>query len=261
MRVLLTNDDGIFAAGLDALRTALADLAEALYVIAPDRERSATGHSITVHRPIRVREACYNDGHCRGWIVDGTPADCVKLGLESLLPETPDLVIAGINLGPNLGTDVLYSGTVSAAMEGLINGVPAIAVSLADHGPVSGEVSFAHAARFVRRLVPLLLRHRETLPAGTLLNINVPAGSPVECRITRLGHLRYANAVTRRTDPRGRDYYWMAGKPFSPDGHDPDTDIGAVRNGYISITPVQFDLTNYTAMETLKTWLVNRSNC
>lgn len=257
MRLLLTNDDGIFAPGLEVLRTTVADVAESIYIIAPDRERSATGHSITVHRPIRVREATYNPGNCRGWIVDGTPADCVKLGLDSLLPENPDLVIAGINFGPNLGTDVLYSGTVSAAMEGLINGVPALAVSLASHR----EPAFACAAEFVRRLVPLVARYRDTLARGTLLNINVPPGEPVGCRITRLGNLRYADAVTRRTDPRGRDYYWMAGRAFSADEDDPDTDIGAVRDGYISITPVQFDLTDYRAMEALKDWPINWAKC
>jgi 5'-nucleotidase len=257
MRLLLTNDDGIFAAGLETLRNTLADLAETIYIIAPDRERSATGHSITVHRPIRVREACYNPGNCRGWIVDGTPVDCVKLGLESLLPETPDMVISGINFGPNLGTDVLYSGTVSAAMEGLINGVPALAVSLASHC----EPSFEYAAKFVRRLVPLLVRYRDTLVAGTLLNINVPPGKPAGCKITRLGNLRYADAVTQRTDPRGRDYYWMAGKPFSLDGDDPNTDIGAIRGGFISISPVQFDLTDYRAMEVLKDWPIDWEKC
>lgn len=248
MRLFLTNDDGIFTAGLEILRRTLSDLAETVYVVAPDRERSATGHSITIHRPIRVRETNYNPSNCRGWIVDGTPADCVKLGLESLVPEIPDMIVSGINYGPNLGTDVLYSGTVSAAIEGLISGVPALAVSLASHD----EPSFEHAAEFVRRLVPLLLRHGETLPPGTLLNVNVPPGRPIGCKITRLGNLRYTDAVQRRTDPRGRDYYWMAGKPFSSDGNDPDTDIGAIRDGYISISPIQFDLTDYRAIEVLE---------
>lgn len=252
MRLLLTNDDGVFAAGLEALRQAMVDLAETVYIIAPDRERSATGHSITVHRPLRVREASFQPGHCHGWIVDGTPADCVKLGLDSLLPQPPDLVISGINYGPNLGTDVLYSGTVSAAMEGLINGVPAMAVSLAGHG----EPQFDQAAAFVRRFVPLLLQQRERLGSGTLLNVNVPPGTPLGFRVTRLGNLRYADAVTRRTDPRGRDYYWMAGKPFSPDDEDPDTDVGAVKNGYISITPVHFDLTDYQALDVIKHWAI-----
>ncbi|MEW6541303.1 MAG: 5'/3'-nucleotidase SurE [Bacillota bacterium] len=253
MRILLTNDDGIFAPGLEALRNALSDLAETVYIIAPDRERSATGHSITVHRPIRVREACHVDGNCCGWIVDGTPADCVKLALESLLPETPDLVISGINPGPNLGTDVLYSGTVSAAMEGLINGVPSLAISLASHR----EAEFEEAAAFARRLLPFLFQHREMFTANTLLNINVPAGKPAGVKLTRLGNLRYADAIDRRVDPRGRYYYWMAGKPFSPDGYDPDTDIGAVKDQYISITPVKIDLTDYEALDALKKWPVD----
>lgn len=248
LRILLTNDDGIFAEGLGVLRKALEGFAE-LYVIAPDRERSATGHSITVHRPLRVREAGFRSERVRGWVVDGTPADCVKLGLEALLPEKPDLLIAGINLGPNLGTDVLYSGTVSAAIEGIINGIPSVAVSLATHE----EPDFSHAVGFVKSFLPEFTR--QAVPTGTLLNINVPPGIPRGVRATKLGNIRYINVIDRRTDPRGRVYFWMAGEPLEDvNGNDADTDVRAVKEGYISITPVHYDLTDYLFMEKLKEW-------
>ncbi len=247
MRLLLTNDDGIFAPGLEALRDALAETAYELNIIAPDRERSATGHSITMHRPIRVRETCLDIAECYAWVVDGTPADCVKLGLESLLKHKPDLVISGINLGPNVGTDVIYSGTVSAAMEGLINRVPSIAVSLASHD----QPDFRHAAAFIKDLVPFLIKHPDKLASQTLLNINIPPGKPAGFRITRMGDLRYKNAVTRRLDPRGKEYYWMAGKVITKDGNDPDTDIGAIQDNFISISPLKIDLTDYDMMEKL----------
>ncbi|RPF49682.1 5'-nucleotidase /3'-nucleotidase /exopolyphosphatase [Thermodesulfitimonas autotrophica] len=247
MRILLTNDDGIFAEGISVLRKALEKTAE-IYVIAPDRERSATGHSITVHRPLRVREAGFRSPRVRGWVVDGTPADCVKLGLEALLPEKPDLLIAGINLGPNVGTDVLYSGTVSAAVEGIINGIPSLAVSLATHQ----EPDFSWAVRFVVSFLPEFTR--QVVPAGTLLNINVPPGVPRGVKITKLGNIRYVNVIDMRTDPRGRTYFWMAGEPLDLNGNDPDTDVRAVKDGFISITPVQIDLTDYLFIEKLKNW-------
>lgn len=251
MRLLLTNDDGIFADGLAALREALADIADAVYVIAPDRERSAVGHAITMHRPLRVRKASFEDQQIHGWVVDGTPADCVKLALESLVPEIPDLVIAGINCGPNLGTDVLYSGTVASAMEGLINGIPSLAVSLATrHTP-----NYSLAARFTRQLLPLILENG--LPTGTLLNVNVPGCDPRGYRITRLGTLRYVNAIDKRTDPRGRDYFWMAGRPEVVGQTSPDTDIAAVQDGYISVTPIKVDLTDYDSLPFLSRWVTS----
>lgn len=253
MRILLTNDDGIFAEGLAVLRRALADLAEAIYVIAPDRERSAVSHAITMHRPLRVRETKFQDPRCRGWVVDGTPADCVKLALESLVPAPPDLVVAGINLGPNLGTDVLYSGTVASAVEGLLNGVPSLAVSLATRR----DPDYAAAAAFVRELVPLAVERG--LPRGTLLNINVPGGTPRGHRLTVLGALRYVNAIDHRVDPRGRDYFWMAGQPEVVGDVDPDSDIAAVREGYISITPLKVDMTDRATMDILSRWPIGRN--
>ncbi|MEW6726405.1 5'/3'-nucleotidase SurE [Desulforudis sp. 1088] len=248
MKILLTNDDGIFARGLSVLRQALEPIAEEIYVIAPDRERSAVGHAITMHRPLRVRETSFDNPVSKGWVVDGTPADCVKLGLESLVPREPDIVVAGINLGPNLGTDVLYSGTVASALEGVINGVPAIAVSLATHQ----DQDFTCAAAYTRQLLPVVLQRG--ISRGTLLNINVPPGVPKGSMLTKLGSLVYINAIDRRTDPRGREYFWMAGKPMSVHS-DPGTDIAAVRDGYISITPINVDMTDYKSLEALKDWL------
>ena len=247
MRILISNDDGIQAEGINQLRMDLEQENE-IYVVAPDRERSATGHKITMHRPLRVKEWTYPDSRTKGWAVDGTPADCVKLGLEALLPGPPDIVISGINQGSNLGTDVLYSGTVSAAIEGTINGLPAIAVSLTSYE----SHDFSFAGKLVRGLVAKL---GGELPPHTLLNINVPPGPLRGIRVTRLGHRRYVNIFDKRTDPRGRVYFWMAGEPFDVDKDDPDTDVYAIKEGYASITPVHFDLTDYPYLESLKLML------
>jgi 5'-nucleotidase len=244
MRILISNDDGIRADGLNELRKSLQDEHQ-VFVVAPDRERSATGHKITVYRPLRVKEWTYPGSGTIGWEVDGTPADCVKLGLEALLPEPPDLVISGINFGPNLGTDVLYSGTVSAAFEGIINDIPAIAISLASHD----YNDFTYSGNLIKKVVSTLAGE---LGPRTLLNINTPPCTPRGIRVTRLGHRRYVNIFDKRIDPRGRVYFWMAGEPFDSDIDDPETDVWAVREGYISITPVLFDLTDYSFMEKLK---------
>ncbi|HUW63438.1 MAG TPA: 5'/3'-nucleotidase SurE [Spirochaetia bacterium] len=244
MRVLVANDDGIEAAGIVTLRRALEEMGWEVYVAAPDRERSAAGHGITVHRPLRVREYVWGE-KSRGWAVDGTPADCVKLALEAFLPQPPDLVISGINLGPNLGTDVLYSGTVSAAFEGMINGITAMAVSLATYR----DPDFQPAAAFMREFLPRV--QEMSLPACTMLNINVPPGQPQGIKMTRLGQRRYVNVFHRRTDPRGRDYYWMAGEVEETD-NGPGTDMAAVNNHFVSITPLQCDLTDYHLLDALR---------
>lgn len=244
MRVLVANDDGIEAAGIVALRQTLEAMGWEVYVAAPDRERSGTGHGITVHRPLRVRELTWGE-KSHGWAVDGTPADCVKMVLETFLPQPPDLVISGINLGPNLGTDVLYSGTVSAAFEGMINGHTAIAVSLATYD----DPDFRPAAAFMRDFLPRV--QEMSLPACTMLNVNVPPGEPRGIRITRLGRRRYVNVFHRRTDPRGRVYYWMAGDVEETD-NGPGTDMAAVKNGFVSITPLQCDLTDYNLLDALR---------
>jgi len=249
MRILISNDDGIHARGLRVLVESVSSLGEVV-VVAPDRERSATGHSITVHRPLRAKKTRIPGFEGQSWAVDGTPADCVKLAIEDLLADPPDLVLSGINLGPNLGTDVLYSGTVSAAMEGVINGFPAVAVSLASYC----YQDFSPSGGFIRKLIPRLVQAR--LPRNMLLNVNVPGTErPLGVKITRLGNRRYVNIFEKRTDPRGRVYYWLAGEPLETEEGEEGgcgTDVDAVKNNYISITPLQLDLTDYASIEKLK---------
>jgi len=247
MRILISNDDGIEAEGINQLRLFLQEDHE-LFVVAPDRERSASGHKITMDRPLRVKERTYPGSRTQGWAVDGTPADCVKLGLEALVPGPPDLVIAGINFGPNLGTDVLYSGTVSAALEGLINGVPAIAISLASYE----YYDFSEAGKLIRELVTKLGKE---ITQNSLLNINIPPCRPRGIKVTKLGNRRYINIFDKRIDPRGKVYFWMGGEPFDKDEEDPDTDVWAVREGYASITPLHFDLTAHVNIGNLKTMI------
>lgn len=244
MHILLTNDDGIRAPGIQALRSVLQDIAE-ITVAAPAQQQSATGHSITVYHPIWVDVQPFDEPNVKGWRIGGTPADSVKIALDALMQSRPDLVIAGINHGPNLGTDVLYSGTVSAALEGSMHGIPAIAVSLATFG----EPDFVPAAQFCRNIV-CLIRDRK-LPPFRLLNINVPAVPLEDIRgvaLTRLGSIEYENAFEKRSDPRGRTYYWMGGTPAETRNAD-DTDVAAVRGNRISVTPVHFDLTDYLQLD------------
>jgi len=249
MIVLLTNDDGYQAEGLRALTeafTAAADFSP--YVVAPDRERSATSHAITMHKPLIVNELC-KEG-CATWVVSGTPADCVKLAVEALLPKKPALVISGINRGANLGNDILYSGTVSAAIEGTLLSIPSVAISLCSRD--SGD--FSVAAAFGVRLARLVVANG--LPPSTLLNVNVP-GIPADrirgVRVTCLGTRRYQNVFDRRVDPRGRVYYWMAGDACDEEESE-DTDVAATLCGYISLTPVKIDLTAREFVEELKGW-------
>ncbi|KUK53673.1 MAG: 5'-nucleotidase SurE [Desulfotomaculum sp. 46_296] len=247
MRILVVNDDGIYARGLSALVRGLKDLGE-IYVVAPDRERSATGHSITVYRPLRVKKVSMSDfGVAASWAVDGTPSDCVKLAVEDLLPNPPDIILSGINQGPNLGTDVLYSGTVSAAIEGFISGFPAIAVSLASFT----DRDFSRAGDFTHTLVTTL--EKVDFPQNFLLNVNVPVGGEQKgVKITRLGNRRYINIFEKRTDPRGRIYYWMAGDLLDKEENSEGTDVSAVKNNYISITPLHLDLSDYSTIDNLK---------
>ncbi len=251
MIVLLTNDDGIYAEGIQILgETLLQDGNVDIYIVAPDRERSATGHAITMHRPLRAEEVkFFHNANLKGWSVNGTPSDCVKLAIEYLLPQKPDLVISGINRGSNLGTDVLYSGTVSAAVEAIILGIPAMAVSLT----VQENPDFRFAANFILRFLHIINNH--DLPKNTLLNINIPGKTRKEIAgvaVTRLGLRQYRNAFQKRVDPRGRNYYWLAGEEVDPTEERKDSDVVAVKNSYISITPVHFDLTNYNLLNELK---------
>ncbi len=240
--ILVSNDDGIHAPGIAALAKALDPIGE-VWVVAPDRERSAVGHALTLHRPIVADQL-----GPRRFAVNGTPSDCVNLALLGLLPVRPHIVVAGVNAGSNLGDDVTYSGTVSAAMEGTLLGVPGLAVSLVQP---AGPASYRPAARAAAQLVRRLLRER---PGGaTLVNVNVPPGTPRGIRVTRLGRRLYSEKVVARQDPRGRRYFWIgAGPPAWESGE--DTDYAAVHAGYVSVTPLMLDLTDYAALRTLKDW-------
>jgi 5'-nucleotidase len=245
--ILVTNDDGIAAAGLAALARALDALGQ-VYVVAPDRERSTVGHSLTLHRPLRAERV----GE-RRFAVNGMPADCVNLGVLGLLPAPPSLVVSGINHGANLGDDVTYSGTVSAAMEGILLGVPAVAVSLVGRGD-GGSVeapAFDDAVRMTRVIGSRVLA--EGLPPKTLLNVNVPYGRPKGVRLTRLGHRVYKGKVVEEVDPRGKTYYWIGAGPPLWDGRE-STDIAAIQEGCVSVTPLHLDLTHYDALNMLTPW-------
>jgi 5'-nucleotidase len=243
LNFLITNDDGIWAPGLKALASALVEVGK-VWILAPDRERSATGHAITVHKPLRPEKVKLGIGEQAAWHLNGTPADCVKLALEVLLPQTPCWVCSGINHGSNLGTDVLYSGTVSAAVEGTIYNIPSLAISLVD-----GASDFSHAASIARDFLQDLKEH--SLGEPTLININVPAGRPKESRVTTLGVRRYCNVFQKRMDPRGKEYFWMAGERVDCTD-DPKSDIVAVAEGKISITPLTFKLTDQAMRQKLK---------
>jgi 5'-nucleotidase len=239
--ILVTNDDGIHAPGLQALADALEELSE-VHVIAPDREQNAVGHALTLHRPLRVERIAE-----RRFAVNGTPSDCVNLGVLGVLPEAPALVVSGINHGANLGDDVTYSGTVSAAMEGTLLGVPSMAVSQVD--PDGG--GFEAAAEVARLVAARLLV--EGLPAKTFLNVNVPRGPLAGVRVTRLGHRVYREKVVQEVDPRGRSYYWIgAGPPVWEE--DEGSDIAAIYGGFATITPLHLDLTHYGALGRMADW-------
>jgi 5'-nucleotidase len=237
--VVLTNDEGVHAPGLAALERALAELGD-VYVVAPEREQSTCGHALTLHRPLRPHRL----GE-RRFAVNGTPADCVNLSVLGFLPAPPVLVVSGVNHGTNLGDDVTYSGTVAAAMEGTLLGVPSIAVSLMDGG------DFDVAARVARLIAMRVLV--AGLPDKTLLNINVPAQPPRGIRLTRLGHRVYLDKIVEQADPRGRSHYWIGGGEAKWDALD-GTDMGAVHEGYVSLTPLHLDLTNHRAMMQLGDW-------
>lgn len=247
--ILITNDDGIAAPGIHALVQELKNHADVV-VVAPDSEKSAVGHAITLSDPIRV--SCFNKfGQWEGYAVSGTPSDCVKIAVGALLERRPDMVISGINLGSNAGINVIYSGTVSAATEGTILGIPSIAVSLTTYK----DPIFEPAARFAVKIMRIVLA--KGLPKRTLLNINVP-NLPEEkiagVRITRQGMANFAETFDKRVDPRNRVYYWMDGKKEDIVDDD-NVDDEAIKQGYISITPIKYDLTNYEFMESLNQWL------
>lgn len=252
LRLLVTNDDGIASPGLFALARELKKIGE-VTVVAPAVERSASGHAITLADPLRVEEF-RRKGVLFGYAVNGTPADCVKIAVQALLLKKPHMVVSGINKGPNTGTNVIYSGTVSAATEAAILGCPSMAVSLGTFG----KADFSYAARFARRLV--LHIHREGLPKGVLLNVNVPHLPPAKIRgvrITRQGSTIFKDHYEKRTDPRGRTYYWLAGEldeTVEEEGFDGE----ALHKGEISITPLHFDMTNHDLLEELRSWKIKK---
>jgi 5'-nucleotidase len=241
--ILVTNDDGIHSPGLTALVRALAEMARVI-VVAPDRERSAASHSLTLNSPLRAAEIRPDT-----FIVDGTPTDCVNLGIHGLLESRPDLVVSGINRGANLGEDITYSGTVSAAMEALLMGVPAFAISQA--GPAVLQEDFISAARFAVKLAGMVTTHG--LPVDTFLNVNVPEIPARGVKMTRQGKRRYEDLVVEKTDPRGRKYYWIGGGNSEFEKID-GSDFQAIDTGYISVTPLHVDLTNYRSFDALAEW-------
>ena len=245
MHILITNDDGYLAPGIKILAQELSQVAE-ITVVAPDRNKSGASNSLTLMRPLRVHQS--EDGF---YYVDGTPTDCVHLALSGLLDSTPDMVVSGINAGPNLGDDVLYSGTVAAAMEGRYLGLPAIAVSLVG----KPATHYQSAALVTRRLVERLTR--DPLPDDTLLNVNVPdlpIDAVIATRATRLGFRHRAESMVRQSDPYGRPIYWV-GPPGAAQDAGPGTDFHAVEHAQASVTPMQIDLTRHQGIATLQDWL------
>jgi 5'-nucleotidase len=252
MRILLTNDDGIYAPGLRALRTELQKLGT-VTVVAPATEQSAAGHSITLHTPLVVQEVREETGHRLGWAVEGRPADCVKLALLELLPEPPDLLVSGMNAGSNAGINVLYSGTVAAAVEGAFFHRMSIAVSLDYTKPKPHD--FPTAANYARQIIEQILAQQ---PPGHhwLYNVNLPnleLGPLKGVRVVPQNFVPYTERYDRRIDPRGRTYYWTSPDYGCPDPH-PDSDETALRDGYATVTPLQFNLTHPQRLAAMQAW-------
>lgn len=246
MELLISNDDGIEARGIRVLADCMRELGS-VTIVAPDKNHSGASNSLTLNSPIRIRELDE-----RVYRVTGTPTDCVHIALTGLLAEDPDIVVSGINAGANLGDDVIYSGTVAAAMEGRFLGYPAVALSLVvDECPKHFETAGEAAIRLVRQL------KRDPLPADTILNVNVPDRPWDQIRgfeVTRLGHRHRAEPVIKSTDPRGQEMYWI-GPAGAGEDAGPGTDFDAVRRGYISVTPIHVDLTRYQALEQVGGWV------
>jgi len=247
LNILLTNDDGIKSEGLHILKKSLSKLGN-IIIIAPDRERSACGHSLTLTHPIRVEEIEENT-----FVTDGTPADCINISVLGILPKRPDLVVSGINPSPNLGEDVTYSGTVSAAMEGTLLNIPSFSISIGAYV----DIKFDFAAEFASQMATLILNHH--LPQHTFLNINVP-NLPKEkiqgVSITRLGKRKYQEELIKRLDPRGKVYYWIGSKNVIDEDGEEGTDVRAIKEGKISITPLHLDMTNYSVIPQIKKWMI-----
>ena len=245
MNILVTNDDGILAPGLALLADVCRKVAN-VTVISPDREQSGTSHSLTLHRPLRP--ARRPDG---AWQVDGTPTDCVMLAIQALMPERPEFVFSGVNHGPNMGEDVLYSGTVAAAMEAVMLGVPGIGISFAGTRPETLGTYTDLLTHLVERITSA-----PNFPPETFLNVNLPlvaAGEVKGIKVTKLGSRVFSESLTRMKDPWGREIFWIGGGTITWTG-DEDSDHAAVREGYLSVTPLHMDLTNYDLLETVRGW-------
>ncbi|OQW33765.1 MAG: 5'/3'-nucleotidase SurE [Nitrospira sp. SG-bin1] len=250
MRILVTNDDGIHSPGITALAKALAAIGE-VWIVAPDRERTAVGHGVTLHKPLRIHQV-----GPRTYAVNGTPVDCVNLALLKVMPKPPAIVVSGINKGVNLGDDVMYSGTVSAAMEGTILGVPSVAVSQEGLDAFRFDVGAAYAVRVVRLVLA------QGLPEETLLNVNIPnrfRHGIKGVRVTCLSRRRFHNPIIEKLDPHGRKYYWIAGERISW-SRSKDADHEAIEEGFVSITPVRLDSTHHGALDHFRAWepIMNR---
>jgi 5'-nucleotidase len=251
MNILITNDDGIHAPGIYWLKKALDTIAHTT-VVAPDVERSAVGHAITLSDPLRVYEVEKNNEFF-GYAVNGMPADCVKLGIKCLASKKPDIVVSGINMGPNTATNIIYSGTVSAAAEAVIMGVPGLALSLTAFNIPEFDFACKLAIRLVKKMIKF------GLPEGTLLNVNVPPLKENDIKgivITRQGKGRFEEFFDKRVDPTNRTYYWLAGKKMKLD-HGEDIDDVAVMQNKVSITPIRYELTDLNAIEKLRTWNIS----
>ncbi len=251
INILLTNDDGIYSEGIRALYESLKTIGK-VTIVAPDAERSAVGHAITLSDPLRVKKVNRN-GKFFGYATTGTPADCVKLAIRALLKKKPDLIVSGINLGQNVGYSVLYSGTVSGATEGAILGIPSFAISLATF--TNPDYSFA--AKFAKKLAKQIIQNKG-LPKGTLLNVNIPAVNQKYIkgiRIVKQSEKAIEERFDKREDPRKRTYYWLTGEIIKSDKKE-DADIETIRNNYISITPIHCDMTNYEFMGNLKKLII-----
>ncbi len=254
MHILVTNDDGIDSPGIAALVAAMRKIGTTI-VVAPDRQQSAVGHALTVSSPLRATPF-HREGELFGWAINGTPADCVKLGISALLDVMPDIVVSGINHGSNTSVNAIYSGTVSAATEGTLMGVPSMAVSLDDFS-MNADFTLAaivaeHMARQLRDL---------QLPAGTLLNVNVPAIPPEKCkgiRIARQGHSVWQDSYERRIDPHKREYFWLTGELVSVQEL-PDADDLLVAQGYVAVTPIHYELTNFNVLDDLRSRVTDLS--
>lgn len=243
-KILITNDDGINSPSLEILGKELSFIGE-VYVIVPEKERSGGSHAITLHKPLRVNEIKWEKDNIKVWTTNGNPADCILLGLYALLSCRPNLVISGINKGYNLGMDILYSGTVSGAREASLNGIPAISISISQEGTLQ---DFKKATDF---LITYLEKFLEIIPEGTFLNINVPPNADLyNVCFTFQGKFHYKNRVEKRYDPRNREYYWLHG--YIEDSGEEGSDIWAIKQGKISITPLHSDMTHYSLLALLK---------